>query len=214
MALCQSFYADNHKLSFATLLFTLRFIDRESLQAKTPLNVHHQRDDFVPTLRSASMAWEVIPWVIFFIMNVALIASNMYRIVCLTDLETDYMNLYDLSARINAVVIPEMVVRGVWRCLFLLTWHWFMFMLALPIMIYNTMLYSKRRHLTDGGNLTLYSNTKTSTTKGELNIVNAQKSSIHVESKHNLVDVYDVDDSLGKLASKAHKEHVEDATQD
>ncbi|KAL8261119.1 hypothetical protein R6Q59_025168 [Mikania micrantha] len=83
----------------------------ESLQAKTPLNARPQRDDFVPTLRSASMAWEVILWVILFIMNVALIASNLYQIVCLTDLEADYMNLYDLSARINAVVIPEMVVR-------------------------------------------------------------------------------------------------------
>ncbi|KAD5317535.1 hypothetical protein E3N88_17481 [Mikania micrantha] len=95
------------------------------------------------------MAWEVILWVIFFIMNVALIASNLYQIVCLTDLEADYMNPYDSSARINAVVIPEMIVHGVWCCLFLLTGHWFMFLLALPIMIYNTMLYSKRRHLID-----------------------------------------------------------------
>ncbi|KAK9067499.1 hypothetical protein SSX86_014829 [Deinandra increscens subsp. villosa] len=70
-------------------------------------------------------------------------------IVCLTDLEADYMNPYDSSARINAVVIPEMVVHGVCCGLFLMTGHWFLFLLTLPIMIYNSMLYSKRRHLID-----------------------------------------------------------------
>ncbi|KAK1408472.1 hypothetical protein QVD17_40272 [Tagetes erecta] len=95
------------------------------------------------------MAWEVFLWIIFFTMNVALIASNLYQIVCLTDLEADYMNPYDSSARINAVVIPEMVVHGVCCGLFLVTGHWFLFLLTLPIMIYNTMLYTKRRHLID-----------------------------------------------------------------
>ncbi|KAJ0721211.1 hypothetical protein HanOQP8_Chr08g0273101 [Helianthus annuus] len=95
------------------------------------------------------MAWQVVLWVIFFIMNVALIASNLYQIVCLTDLEADYINPYDSSARINAVVIPEMVVHGVWCALFLMTGHWVLFLLTLPIKIYNTMLYSKKRHLID-----------------------------------------------------------------
>ncbi|KVI12054.1 protein cornichon homolog 1-like [Cynara cardunculus var. scolymus] len=95
------------------------------------------------------MAWEVILWVIFFIMNTALIASNLYQIVCLTDLEADYMNPYDSSSRINAVIIPEMVLHGVCCALFLVTGHWFMFLLTLPIAIYSTMLYSKKRHLID-----------------------------------------------------------------
>ncbi|KAI7758029.1 hypothetical protein M8C21_028269 [Ambrosia artemisiifolia] len=95
------------------------------------------------------MAWEVVLWVIFFVLNIALVASNLYQIVCLTDLEADYMNPYDSSARINAVVIPEMLVHGVLSGLFLITGHWFLFLLTLPIMIYNAMLYSKRRHLID-----------------------------------------------------------------
>ncbi|KAI3772565.1 hypothetical protein L6452_03754 [Arctium lappa] len=95
------------------------------------------------------MAWEVILWVIFFIMNTALIASNLYQIVCLTDLEADYMNPYDSSSRINAVVIPEMLLHGVCCALFLVTGHWFMFLLTLPIAIYSTMLYTKKRHLID-----------------------------------------------------------------
>ncbi|XP_071720232.1 protein cornichon homolog 1-like [Rutidosis leptorrhynchoides] len=95
------------------------------------------------------MAWAVILWVIFFTINVSLIASNLYQIVCLTDLEADYLNPYESSARINKVIIPEMVVHGVWCALFLITGHWFMFLITLPITIYNSMLYSKRRHLID-----------------------------------------------------------------
>nr|XP_043621787.1 protein cornichon homolog 1 [Erigeron canadensis] len=95
------------------------------------------------------MAWEVILWVIFFTINIALIASNLYQIVCLTDLEADYLNPFESSARINTVIIPEMVVNGVLCALFLVTGHWFMFLLTLPITVYNYMLYSKRRHLID-----------------------------------------------------------------
>ncbi|CAI9297768.1 unnamed protein product [Lactuca saligna] len=95
------------------------------------------------------MAWEVILWVIFFILNIALIAANLYQIVCLTDLEADYMNPYDSSSRINAVVIPEILIHGIFCGLFLVTGHWFMFIFTLPITIYSAMLYSKRRHLID-----------------------------------------------------------------
>ncbi|KAJ9548220.1 hypothetical protein OSB04_020763 [Centaurea solstitialis] len=59
------------------------------------------------------------------------------------------MNPYDSSSRINAVVIPEMLLHGVCCALFLFTGHWFMFLLTLPITIYSTMLYSKKRHLID-----------------------------------------------------------------
>ncbi|XP_052173478.1 protein cornichon homolog 1-like isoform X2 [Diospyros lotus] len=95
------------------------------------------------------VAWEAISWVIFFIINMSLIALNLYQIVCLSDLEADYMNPYESSARINAVVIPEFALHGVFCALFLLTGHWLMFLLTLPIACYNTMLYMNRQHLID-----------------------------------------------------------------
>ncbi|KAM7500212.1 hypothetical protein LguiA_024626 [Lonicera macranthoides] len=95
------------------------------------------------------MPWEPIFWVIFFIINVLLIASNLYQIVCLSDLEADYMNPYESSSRINAVIIPEMVLTGVFCTLFLLTGHWFMFLITLPITCYNMNLFMKRKHLID-----------------------------------------------------------------
>ncbi|KAL7194297.1 hypothetical protein ACSBR1_034668 [Camellia fascicularis] len=87
------------------------------------------------------MVCEVILWVIFFIFNMTLLALDFYQIVCLSDLEADYMNLYESSSRINAVIVPEFVVHGLFCSLFLVTAHWFMFLLVLPIAYYNTMLF-------------------------------------------------------------------------
>ncbi|KAL7197350.1 hypothetical protein ACSBR2_019982 [Camellia fascicularis] len=87
------------------------------------------------------MVWEAILWVIFFLMTMGLIALNLYQIVCLSDLEADYLNPYESSARINAVIVPEFVLHGVFCALFLLTGHWFMFLLTLPIACYNTILF-------------------------------------------------------------------------
>ncbi|GJY58695.1 cornichon homolog 1-like protein [Tanacetum coccineum] len=93
------------------------------------------------------MEW--ILWIILFCINLGLVFSTVLQITCLSELEQDYLNPYDTSSRINAVVVPEMVAHGVWCALFLVTGHWIMFLFALPITIYNAMLYSKRQHLID-----------------------------------------------------------------
>ncbi|XP_059668471.1 protein cornichon homolog 1 isoform X2 [Cornus florida] len=95
------------------------------------------------------MAWEAILWVIFFIMNIALVALNLYQIVCLSDLEADYMNPYESSSRINAVVVPEFVLHAAFCALFLVTGHWFMFLITVPLTCYSMMLFFKRQHLID-----------------------------------------------------------------
>ncbi|XAR68557.1 hypothetical protein NMG60_11003726 [Bertholletia excelsa] len=95
------------------------------------------------------MDWGAIWWVVFFLMNMCLIAFNLYQIVCLTDLEADYLNPYESSSKINTVVVPEFVLHGVFCALFLLTGHWFMFLLTLPVACYNAMLFVKGRHLID-----------------------------------------------------------------
>lgn len=95
------------------------------------------------------MPWEPILWLIFFAMNMGLVAFNLYQIVCLSDLEADYMNAYESSSRINRVVVPELILNALFSALFLVTGHWFMFLLTLPITCYSTMLYIKKRHLID-----------------------------------------------------------------
>ncbi|CAM8960895.1 unnamed protein product [Rhodiola kirilowii] len=95
------------------------------------------------------MAWDLILWLIVFCINIALLASTLYQIICLSDLESDYLNPYESSSRINALILPEYLVQAGLCALFLLTWHWFMFLLTLPPTYYNFMLYTKKQHLVD-----------------------------------------------------------------
>ncbi|XP_077245726.1 putative protein cornichon homolog 2 isoform X2 [Tasmannia lanceolata] len=67
----------------------------------------------------------------------------------LADLEFDYINPYDSALRINSVVLPEFITQGVLCLLFLLSGHWFMFLLCAPNLYYNFRLYTRRQHLVD-----------------------------------------------------------------
>ncbi|CAI9765659.1 unnamed protein product [Fraxinus pennsylvanica] len=58
-------------------------------------------------------------------------------LICLSDLEADYLNPYELASRINAVI------------LFLVTGHWFMFLMTLLPAYYNVKKYLIRQHLID-----------------------------------------------------------------
>ncbi|KAJ0051658.1 hypothetical protein Pint_00255 [Pistacia integerrima] len=69
--------------------------------------------------------------------------------MCLTDLEVDYINPYDSAARINMLVLPEFATQGILCIIYLITGHWFMFLLSLPYLHYNVGLYRRRQHLVD-----------------------------------------------------------------
>ncbi|WKA05552.1 hypothetical protein VitviT2T_023514 [Vitis vinifera] len=70
-------------------------------------------------------------------------------LMCLADLEFDYMNPYDSSSRINRVILPEFIIQGVLCLIHLVTGHWFMFLVSLPYLYYNVRLYMRRQHLLD-----------------------------------------------------------------
>lgn len=73
----------------------------------------------------------------------------VFQLMCLADLEFDYINPYDSSSRINKVVLPEFITQGVLSLLFLLTGHWIMALLSIPYLYYNVTLYNRREHLID-----------------------------------------------------------------
>lgn len=59
------------------------------------------------------------------------------QLMCLADLEFDYINPFDSSSRINKVVMPEFILQAVLSVLFLLSGHWAMFLLSVPMVYYN-----------------------------------------------------------------------------
>ncbi|RIA05690.1 hypothetical protein BRARA_K00003 [Brassica rapa] len=70
-------------------------------------------------------------------------------LICLADLEFDYINPYDSSSRINSVVLPEFVLQGFLCLFFLVTGHWFMALHGLPYLYYNFQICLKNHYLID-----------------------------------------------------------------
>lgn len=62
------------------------------------------------------------------------------QLMCLADLEFDYINPYDSSRRINKVILPEFITQGVLCAFFLLSGHWVMTLLCGPYLYYNVKL--------------------------------------------------------------------------
>ncbi|KAL5744108.1 hypothetical protein ACOSQ2_027224 [Xanthoceras sorbifolium] len=95
------------------------------------------------------MAWAVLLWLLIFVMNLALIVSSFYQLLCLVDLEDDHLNPFEASSRINIWVVPEIFLQGLLCFLLLVTGHWFTFLAAVPLACYHAFLYTKRQHLID-----------------------------------------------------------------
>ncbi|KAF5818902.1 hypothetical protein HanRHA438_Chr02g0083031 [Helianthus annuus] len=92
---------------------------------------------------------EILTWLLFFFILIALLVVVIYQLMCLADLEFDYINPYDSASRINFVILPEFITHGVLCLIYLFTGHWVMFLLALPYLCYNVRLYTRNQHLVD-----------------------------------------------------------------
>ncbi|XP_025810430.1 protein cornichon homolog 4 [Panicum hallii] len=99
--------------------------------------------------RLGGKAEMVFVWLTAFFLVVALIVLVIYQLMCLADLEFDYINPFDSSSRINKVIMPEFVLQALLSVLFLLSGHWAMFLLSVPMVYYNYTLYQRRQHLVD-----------------------------------------------------------------
>ncbi|KAK3041029.1 hypothetical protein RJ639_026826 [Escallonia herrerae] len=92
---------------------------------------------------------DLFAWLLFFLILIALLVVIVYQLMCLADLEFDYINPYDSASRINKVVLPEFITQGVLCFLYLITGHWVMSLLGVPYLYYNVRLYMRRQHLLD-----------------------------------------------------------------
>ncbi|XP_044469009.1 protein cornichon homolog 1-like isoform X2 [Mangifera indica] len=96
-----------------------------------------------------AVAWSLLFWLLMFFMNFAFIVSSFYQLLCLLDLEGDHMNPFEASAHINFWVMKEFLLHGVFCILLLVTGHWLIFLVAVPLASYHALLYMKRQHLVD-----------------------------------------------------------------
>ncbi|KAK4843531.1 hypothetical protein QYF36_009377 [Acer negundo] len=92
---------------------------------------------------------DLYAWLVSFFFLIALLVLVVYQLMCLADLEFDYINPYDSSSRINKVILPEFITEGVLCFFYLITGHWFMSLLCVPYFYYNVRLYMRKQHLVD-----------------------------------------------------------------
>ncbi|XP_074568108.1 protein cornichon homolog 1-like [Curcuma longa] len=88
-------------------------------------------------------------WLTAFFLLIILIVLVIYQLMCLADLEFDYINPYDSASRINKVIYPEFGLQAALCLLFLLSGNWWMVLLSAPYLYYNARLYQRRQHLID-----------------------------------------------------------------
>ncbi|XP_073391617.1 protein cornichon homolog 4 isoform X2 [Physcomitrium patens] len=95
------------------------------------------------------MASDLLLWLICFLAVVSLLGILVYQLMCLSDLEFDYINPFDSASRINAFIVPEFLIHGALGCICLLSGHWLLFLLNVPLAYYHINLYLKKEHLLD-----------------------------------------------------------------
>ncbi|XP_075897054.1 protein cornichon homolog 4 isoform X1 [Nelusetta ayraudi] len=72
-----------------------------------------------------------------------LIFLSVFFIITLSDLECDYINARACCSKLNKWVIPEMVGQCLSTMLMLVSMHWFIFLLNLPVAAWNIYRYLK-----------------------------------------------------------------------
>ncbi|XP_076360528.1 cornichon-like protein [Tachypleus tridentatus] len=69
--------------------------------------------------------------------SAALLFLTVYVVVTLSDLECDYLNAQQCCTKLNMWVIPELIGNGVLTFFLLVTFHWFLFLLNIPMTIWQ-----------------------------------------------------------------------------
>ena len=59
------------------------------------------------------------------------------QLICISDLESDFINPHDAARRINGFVHPELGLHGMLSVAFLLTGHWAMFLVNVPLILFH-----------------------------------------------------------------------------
>ncbi|XP_069744092.1 protein cornichon homolog 4 [Narcine bancroftii] len=84
---------------------------------------------------------EALVFVLSLVDCCALIFLAVYFIITLSDLECDYINARACCSKLNKWVLPELVGHGAVSVLMVLSLHWFILLLNLPVTAWNVYRY-------------------------------------------------------------------------
>lgn len=83
-------------------------------------------------------------FIVAVIVNCINLFGQVHFTILYADLEADYINPIELCSKVNKLITPEAGLHAVLTASFLLTGHWFVFLLNLPLLAYNAnKIYNK-----------------------------------------------------------------------
>ncbi|CCE61944.1 hypothetical protein TPHA_0B02720 [Tetrapisispora phaffii CBS 4417] len=83
------------------------------------------------------------------IANCVNLFAQVHFTILYADLESDYINPIELCSRVNKLIAPEAALHAFLSVLFLLTGHWFVFAINLPLLAFNGNKLYKKLQLLD-----------------------------------------------------------------
>uniref|UniRef100_A0A7S0WIB6 Uncharacterized protein n=1 Tax=Chlamydomonas leiostraca TaxID=1034604 RepID=A0A7S0WIB6_9CHLO len=91
------------------------------------------------------MTWDFLLWLFVLIINSGLVGRTTYALICLTDLEQDFINPYDLSNRLNRFVIAEYAGQFIMTAALIAGGKWFCAALHIAVSAYMITLFVKKQ---------------------------------------------------------------------
>jgi len=90
-------------------------------------------------------------WVYLFavIMAAGLLFGTVFVVIMFSDLESDYINPFDLCSQLNRFVLPENIAHAFLTTLFLLTGQWIALLLNAPLVAFNVNKIRNKTHVYD-----------------------------------------------------------------
>uniref|UniRef100_A0A8C0AZ08 Cornichon family AMPA receptor auxiliary protein 4 n=1 Tax=Buteo japonicus TaxID=224669 RepID=A0A8C0AZ08_9AVES len=73
--------------------------------------------------------------------HLLMMLPSYFLIITLSDLECDYINARSCCSKLNKWVVPEVIGHAVVTVLMLISLHWFIFLLNLPVATWNIYRY-------------------------------------------------------------------------
>ncbi|MEW5302864.1 MAG: hypothetical protein WDW36_005605 [Sanguina aurantia] len=95
------------------------------------------------------MSWLLLCWLGLFILQAALLGRNIYAIVCFSDLESDFINPFELTSRLNRFVVLEYSGQAAITLAMLLSGEWILAALHGALLLYFLNLVRTRQYLID-----------------------------------------------------------------
>ena len=106
------------------------------------------------------MEFSVMCAVLAFLGNAVMLVMLTYKILTFSELEVDHVNPTDYCKKVNRLAVPEIVTHGFVMLILLVSGHFWLLLLNIPLMAYSIHMMMQGQHVTKPERVFVPSNKK------------------------------------------------------